>query len=122
MRRRLSSIPAALLLIAVVGAGAASADPINGRNTLFLVGTCDNGNTTSVWVTPAAGHAVMDAASTTNTVTLALQLYSNDELVVDFALPEAGHVPARLTTECSGYVLGDPTSTFWSLSLITPAH
>lgn len=116
------SLPVALLLTAMLGVGGASADPVNGHKTLALVGTCDNGATTSIWVTAAAGHAVLDTSSTTNTVTLALKLYSNGQVFVDFALPQSGHIPARLTTECSGYVLGDPSSTFWSLSLITPAR
>jgi hypothetical protein len=120
--RRLLSVPAALALTIFVGIGLASADPIRGHNSLLLVGTCDNGTTTSIWVTPARGHAVLDTSSTTNTVTIDLRLYSNGVLIADFVGPEADNVPVRLTTVCTGAVLGDPSSTFWELAIVTPAR
>ena len=120
--RRLLSIPAALVLTIVVGIGLASADPIRGRNSLLLVGTCDNGTTTSIWVTMAHGHATLDTSSTTNTVAIELQLFSSGSLIADIVAPQADNVPVRLTTVCTGAVLGDSSSTFWALSIITPAR
>jgi hypothetical protein len=119
--RRLLSLPAALMLIVALGTGLASADPVNGHNSLLLFGTCDDGATWSYWVTPAAGHAVLDTSSTTNTVTLAIKLWYDGDLFVDETSTEAGKIPANLLTECTGYVVDDPLVTFWELSLITPA-
>lgn len=118
--RRLLSLPAALILIAALGAGVASADPVDGPNSLLLVGTCDDGSTWSTWVTPAHGAVLLDTSSTTVAVTLALKLYSNGQLFEDFVRKPAEKIPAGLTTVCSGYVLGDPSITFWQLSLVTP--
>jgi hypothetical protein len=120
--RRFLSIPVALILIAVLGAGVASADPVNGRNSFVINATCD-GATGILWVSPAHGHAFMDTGSTTNTVVVALTFYDKEDVVLfSITSPSADAIPAALLTTCTGDVPGTDGWTFSQLVLITPAH
>ena len=109
------------LLAVLALASSAVADPVRNPNSLSLEMNC-GGTQSELYVTPAAGHAVMLVNGTQNTVTFALTV--NDplnEIGGSFSVPLAAGIPTSLLTECTGTVVGTQAVTFTALSLVTPA-
>src|SRR5919197_132356 len=79
--RQLKSFAAAMTVLSALAvlatASSAAADPVQNPNSLLLQMNC-GGTESQLYVTPAAGHAVMLVNGTQNTITFALTV--NDPL------------------------------------------
>jgi hypothetical protein len=98
----------------------AAADPVRNPNSLQLQMNC-GGSQSDLYVSPAAGHAVMMVNGTRNTITLALTV--NDplgEIGGSYSIPLTTGVPESMLTECTGTVVGTQAVTFTALALVTP--
>jgi hypothetical protein len=123
--RQLKSFAAAMAVLSALAvlatASSAAADPVQNPNSLLLQMNC-GGTESQLYVTPAAGHAVMLVNGTQNTITFALTV--NDplnEIGGSFSVPLRAGIPTSLLTECTGTVVGTQAVTFTALSLVTPA-
>src|SRR5919198_2392974 len=122
--RQLKSFAAAMTVLSALAvlatASSAAADPVQNPNSLLLQMNC-GGTESQLYVTPAAGHAVMLVNGTQNTITFALTV--NDplnEIGGSFSVPLTAGIPTSLLTECTGTVVGTQAVTFTALSLVTP--
>jgi hypothetical protein len=122
--RRLRAFAAAAAVLSAFAvlalASSAAADPVRNPNSLLLEMNC-GGAQTELYVTPAAGHAVMLVNGTQNTVTFALTVNDpRNEIGGSFSVPLTAGIPTSLLTECTGTVVGTQAVTFTALSLVTP--
>ncbi|MDQ3857276.1 MAG: hypothetical protein M3327_02340 [Actinomycetota bacterium] len=120
LRRFAAAITVFSGVAALALASSAVADPVRNPNSLLLEMNC-GGIQSELYVTPAAGHAVMLVNATQNTVTFALTV--NDplnEIGGSFSVPLTAGIPTSLLTECTGTVVGTQAVTFTALSLVTP--